>query len=110
MFQLGSEIECQEVLHGKLHSMHLRPTGVDPGKCLEYEIPGWGKGAFEAVPKGEEIEFVAELDLGSAGYILRWPSWYVLEWLVLFAAMMHRMVLTEEEHLRCIHGGEFEQY
>jgi protein-S-isoprenylcysteine O-methyltransferase Ste14 len=44
------------------------------------------------------------------GYILLWPSWYALGWLVLFAVMMHMMVLTEEEYLRCIYGEEFEQY
>jgi len=45
--------------------MRLRPTRVDPGRRLEYEIVGWGRGAFEAIPNGGEVEFVAELDLGS---------------------------------------------
>jgi len=65
MLQVGSEVECQEYLHGKLHSMRFRPMRVDPGRRMEYEIIALGKGAFEAVPKDEEIEFVAELHLGS---------------------------------------------
>lgn len=38
---------------------------VDSGKRMEYEIVGLGRGAFEVIPKGEEVEFVAELGLGS---------------------------------------------
>ena len=44
------------------------------------------------------------------GYVLLWPSWFALGWLVLYMAMMHMMVLTEEEHLHRIHGEEFAQY
>jgi len=32
---------------------------------MEYEIMTLGRGAFEVIPKGEEVEFVAELELGS---------------------------------------------
>ena len=65
MLQPGSEIECQEYLHGKLHTMRFRLTAVDPGRRMEYEIMALGRGAFEAIPKGEHVEFVAGLDLGS---------------------------------------------
>jgi hypothetical protein len=65
MLQPGSEIECQEYLHGKLHTMRLRLTKIDPGRRVEYEIEALGKGAFEAIQKGEEVEFVAELGLGT---------------------------------------------
>lgn len=65
MLQAGSEFECQEYLHGKLHSMRFRPTRVDPDRRIEYEILALGKGAFKAVPKDEGIEFIAELHLGS---------------------------------------------
>lgn len=44
------------------------------------------------------------------GIALRWPSWYALGWVVLFAAMAHMMVLTEEEHLRDIFGKEYVRY
>jgi hypothetical protein len=32
---------------------------------VEYEVVALGKGAFEVIPKGDEVEFVAELGLGS---------------------------------------------
>ena len=44
------------------------------------------------------------------GYGVLWPSWYALGWLVLFAAMMHMMVLTEEEYLHYLHGEAYGQY
>jgi hypothetical protein len=65
MLLVGSEIQCEEVLHGKLHIMQLRPTRVEMGRRLEYRIMGLGKGVFQAIQKGEEVEFMAELYLGS---------------------------------------------
>jgi hypothetical protein len=65
LLQPGCEIECQEFLHGQLHTLRLRLTRVDPGKRMEFEIPRLGKGAFEVIPEADEIEFVAELGLGS---------------------------------------------
>jgi hypothetical protein len=70
MLQPGSEIECKEHLHGKLHTLRLRTTRIDPGRRMEYEIPGLGKGAFEVIPRGDQVEFVAELGLGSDSRIL----------------------------------------
>jgi protein-S-isoprenylcysteine O-methyltransferase Ste14 len=44
------------------------------------------------------------------GIVLRWPSWYALGWGVIFAAMAHMMVLTEEEHLRDVFGEAYRRY
>ena len=44
------------------------------------------------------------------GYVVLWPSWFALGWLILFAVMMQMMVLTEEEHLRRIYGEDYEEY
>jgi len=44
------------------------------------------------------------------GLALLWPSWYALGWVVLFAAIAHMMVLTEEQHLRKRFGEEYEWY
>jgi protein-S-isoprenylcysteine O-methyltransferase Ste14 len=44
------------------------------------------------------------------GVALRWPSWYSLGWMFLFGAMIHMMVLTEEEHLRDVFGEEYVTY
>jgi protein-S-isoprenylcysteine O-methyltransferase Ste14 len=44
------------------------------------------------------------------GCVLLWPSWYMMGWLALFAAMTHLMVLAEEEHLHKAYGEEYERY
>jgi len=44
------------------------------------------------------------------GFTLLWPSWYALGWAVLFAILIHAMVVTEEEHLRSLHGHSHDNY
>lgn len=34
------------------------------------------------------------------GFMVLWPSWYALGWGLSLIAILHVMVLTEEEHLR----------
>jgi protein-S-isoprenylcysteine O-methyltransferase Ste14 len=48
--------------------------------------------------------------LAVIGYALLWPSLHTLGWVILFMAIVHIMVLTEEEHLLDIHGEEYELY
>jgi len=43
-------------------------------------------------------------------FIILWPSWYALGWGLSLMAVIHVMVLTEEEHLRNKFGGEYEKY
>lgn len=58
-------IECEEFLHGKLHSMRFRMTKVLPGERVEFVIQGMGLGAFEIEAVGDRVRFIAELDIGS---------------------------------------------
>jgi protein-S-isoprenylcysteine O-methyltransferase Ste14 len=44
------------------------------------------------------------------GYVLLWPSWHTLGWVISFSVIAHMMVLTEEEHLRNIFGEKYVQY
>jgi protein-S-isoprenylcysteine O-methyltransferase Ste14 len=44
------------------------------------------------------------------GFTLLWPSWYAVGWAVIYVILIHAMVLTEEEHLRRIHGPKYEAY
>jgi hypothetical protein len=62
---MGAELECEERLHGKLHSMRFRTTRVIPDRRLEFAIQGMGRGAFEAQPCQDAVTFIAELDIGS---------------------------------------------
>ncbi len=68
--EVGSEIECEEYLHGNLHSMRFRMTKVIPDRRVEYEIEGMGRGAFEVRTNGDTVIFVAELEIGSEAPIL----------------------------------------
>ena len=45
-----------------------------------------------------------------AGIALLWPSWYALGWAILWMAMFHPMIVTEEEHLRQVYGEEYVSY
>ncbi len=44
------------------------------------------------------------------GFVLLWPSWYALGWLLILGAILHIMVTTEEEHLQNRFGQEYERY
>jgi protein-S-isoprenylcysteine O-methyltransferase Ste14 len=44
------------------------------------------------------------------GFMILWPSWYALGWGLSLMAILHIMVLTEEEHLRNTYGQDYEQY
>ncbi|MBN1388600.1 MAG: isoprenylcysteine carboxylmethyltransferase family protein [Bacteroidales bacterium] len=39
-----------------------------------------------------------------------WPSWYIVISLVSFCIIIHRMVLTEEIHLKNVFGQEYKEY
>ena len=44
------------------------------------------------------------------GYAVLWPSRYAIGWMMLFAIMIHLMVLTEEEFLGNMYGEAYVQY
>jgi protein-S-isoprenylcysteine O-methyltransferase Ste14 len=48
--------------------------------------------------------------LMASGIALLWPSWYALGWVILWMAMFHLMVLSEEEHLHEVFGEEYSHY
>lgn len=44
------------------------------------------------------------------GFIVYWPRWHQLGWILLFAIVFHLMVLTEEEHLLNQFGDYYRSY
>ena len=62
---------------------------------------------FYSLSRNPQVVGFTPLILGIA---LRWSSWYAAGWLLLYAAMIHMMVLTEEEHLKDVFGEEYVQY
>lgn len=81
MLEVGSEVECKEYLHGKLHSMRFRMTKVIPDRRVEFEVEGMGNGAFEAQESGDGVRFVAELDIGSDVPIIGRLFDFIFPWL-----------------------------
>ena len=44
------------------------------------------------------------------GVALQYPSWYAFGWVILYGAIVHMMILTEEEYLRGKYGKVYEGY
>jgi protein-S-isoprenylcysteine O-methyltransferase Ste14 len=44
------------------------------------------------------------------GYALLWPSWTGIFWLLLYLVLAHRMVTTEESHLKAVFGKDYVEY
>lgn len=44
------------------------------------------------------------------GYALLWVSWGAVGWALLYVPIAHMMIVTEEEHLRRVHGKAYETY
>jgi hypothetical protein len=65
MHEVGSEIVCEEILHGAHHRMRFHLSEVHPDHRVAFEIVGMGRGAFEVQATREGVWFMAELDIGS---------------------------------------------
>ena len=95
LLTVDSEVECQEYLHGKLHTLRFRMTKVIPNKRVEYVVDGLGHGAFETqTSKGGWVHFVAELDIGSDTPIIGWTVDNIFQWF--FNARLESM----RQHMR----------
>ena len=44
------------------------------------------------------------------GYVVLWPSWQGVVAVALLAAILHMMILTEEEYLKTAYGDEYSRY
>jgi len=93
ILEVGSKIECEEYLHGKLHSMRFRMTKVVPDKRVEFEVAGMGRGAFEAQVNGDTVRFVAELDIGSDAPIIGRLFDFI------FSCLFNQRIETMRQHM-----------
>ena len=96
MLMVGSEIECEEYLHGKLHTMRFRISKVVPDRRVEFDVIGMGRGAFEAQVNGDTLNFVAELDIGSEAPIIGLLFDYIFTWFFKKRIKSMRQHMTEE--------------
>jgi protein-S-isoprenylcysteine O-methyltransferase Ste14 len=44
------------------------------------------------------------------GSAVLWPSWYAIGWVILYLAISHLMITTEEEHLHQVYGEAYRQF
>lgn len=44
------------------------------------------------------------------GSVVLWPSWYATGWVILYLAISHLMITTEEEHLHRVYRETYSQY
>lgn len=44
------------------------------------------------------------------GFAVLWPSWYAVGWALMYAPIIHMMVLAEEEYLRGVHSEAYDRY
>lgn len=99
MLEVGSEIECEEYLHGKLHSLRFRMTKVVPGKRVEFEVVGMGLGSFEIQAVDGHARFIAELEIGTKAPLIG----QLFDWI--FAWLFKRRIAEMEQHMA--EEGEF---
>lgn len=103
MLEVGSEIECEEYLHGKLHSLCFRLTKVVPNNRVEFEVVGMGLGAFEAQAVDDYVRFIAELDIGTeAPLIGRLFDWIFVRLFKQRIADMRQHMAEEGRNLKTI--------
>ena len=44
------------------------------------------------------------------GFTVLWPSWFAVGWAILYAILIHIMIITEEEHLLRTYGEGYAAY
>jgi hypothetical protein len=96
LFEVDSVLYVEEYLHGKLHRLTFRATKVIPSRRLEYDA-GFGLGgAFEVVPRGDKVLFIAEITMGSSFPVLGRLIDVFLEKLLSDNLEMIKQHMTEE--------------
>lgn len=68
--QVGSVVEIEELLHGRLHRMRFRVTEVQSNVRLRYRIARGLDGGFAVEPHDGGVLFVADLRLGTRTPVL----------------------------------------
>lgn len=93
MLDVGSEIECEEYLHGRLHTLRLRITKVVPDERVEFVIERMGRGAFEVQANNDTVRFIAELDIGTDSPIFGPLFDFIFSW------FFHQRIEEMQQHM-----------
>jgi len=87
--------------------MLIAMGGLGLRRSLGQEVNMLKQGGLYRITRNPQI---LGCGLALVGLVVLWPSWYVVGWVIQYAIITHMMVLTEEEHLRAIHGQVYVQY
>jgi protein-S-isoprenylcysteine O-methyltransferase Ste14 len=82
-------------------------AGFGLRRALGLKVTGLEQSGLYRLSRNPQIVICT---LAVIGYAILWPSWHTLGWLILYAVIAHMMVLTEEGHLRNVHGAAYVQY
>jgi protein-S-isoprenylcysteine O-methyltransferase Ste14 len=82
-------------------------TGLDFRRVFGQDVAEINRSGLYGFTRNPQILAYGVMLIGFAAL---WPSWYALGWLMLYAAIAHLMVLTEEEHLRRVLGAAYDRY
>jgi len=78
---------------------YSKTIGINPGKLKT-------KGLYRITRNPQAQGYFLFL----VSFALIWPSWYIILSLISFVIIIHRMILTEEIHLKNVFGEEYVEY
>lgn len=90
-----------------LASVIIAMSGLGLRRTFGQEVQALRQAGLYGLTRNPQIVGYGLVIAGSA---LLWPSWYALGWVGLYAVIAHLMVVTEEEHLRRVHGKDYARY
>ncbi len=82
-------------------------SGLGFGKALGREAGGLHRSGFYRYSRNPQIVAYGLVIIGVA---FLWPSLYGLGWVLIYGAVGHMMIRTEEEHLGRVFGAEYKRY
>ncbi len=77
------------------------------GKAFGLNVNGLTKQGPYKISRNPQVLGGYLLVIGTA---IQWLSMYSMGWILMYAIIMHWMVITEEEHLFRVFGEEYEKY
>lgn len=65
MLDEGAVIYCEEMLHGDLHRLNIRLSGLERNRRVDYVVAPGMRGSFVLEPRGDQTAFIAYLYFGT---------------------------------------------
>lgn len=82
-------------------------TGLGLGRAFGQEVDQVKRSGLYSKTRNPQI---VAYGLVVLGWAVPWLSWCALGWVLLYGAIAHLMIITEEEHLRAVGGEAYVRY